>query len=93
MLCDESRESNVAQQVRGHVAVSAAFPIQSGPLRRSPAWIFDNQVEHASRENKRSFGLIILTVLKVSQTFELCEAVLLYSTSVEGEDEQFQTRV
>jgi hypothetical protein len=28
----------------------AVLPDPSGPLRRCPAWIFDNQVEHASRE-------------------------------------------
>jgi hypothetical protein len=30
----------------------AAIPDPSGPLRRFPAWIFDNQVEHASREKR-----------------------------------------
>ena len=35
----------------------------SGSLRRTLLWIFDNQVEHASREKQIEFGLIILTVL------------------------------
>jgi hypothetical protein len=34
-------------------AAMLRFPDPSGPLRRLPAWIFDNQVEHASRENGR----------------------------------------
>ena len=40
----------------------AAIPDPSGPLRRLPARIFDNQVEHASREKTMKFGLIILTM-------------------------------
>ena len=50
-----------------------------GPLRRTARRIFDNQVEHASRENKIRFGLIILTSKMLSQTFELCEAQLTLS--------------
>ena len=38
---------------------------KSGPLRRSPLRIFDNQVEHASREKSKKFGLIILTIFKL----------------------------
>src|SRR5271167_3571247 len=32
-------------------------PDPNGPLRRFPAWIFDNQVEHASRESEEDLGL------------------------------------
>src|SRR5258708_29177230 len=46
---------NAAQQVRGHAARAADSLIQSGPLRRNPARIFDNQVEHASREKTMKF--------------------------------------
>jgi hypothetical protein len=34
----------------------------NGPLRRQPLRIFDNQVEHASREKSMKFGLMILTM-------------------------------
>jgi hypothetical protein len=41
----------------------AADSIQSGPLRRTPGRIFDNQVEHASREITMKFGLIIILTM------------------------------
>ena len=40
----------------------AVIPIQQ-PAEAVPARIFDNQVEHASRENTERSGLIILTIL------------------------------
>jgi len=40
----------------------AAGSIQNGPLRRIAVRIFDNQDEHASRENTERSGLIILTM-------------------------------
>ncbi len=43
--------------------VELRIPIPNGPLRRYTGRIFDNQVEHASRENARRSGLIILTKL------------------------------
>ena len=54
-------------------AARLRFPDPNGPLRRFPAWIFDNQVEHASRENREDFGLIILTMLVLRSLFERCE--------------------
>jgi hypothetical protein len=54
-------------------AARLRFPDPSGPLRRFPAWIFDNQVEHASRENREDLGLIILTMLVLRSLFERCE--------------------
>ena len=53
-------------------AARLRFPDPSGPLRRFPAWIFDNQVEHASRENREDLGLIILTMLVLRSLFERC---------------------
>jgi len=49
------------------------FPDPSGPLRRSPAWIFDNQVEHASRENGRRSWFDHSHNVSPSQPFERCE--------------------
>lgn len=40
----------------------AVIPIQQ-TAQADPARIFDNQVEHASRENTERSGLIILTIL------------------------------
>ena len=61
-------------------AARLRFPDPSGPLRRFPAWIFDNQVEHASRENREDLGLIILTMLELRSHFERCGAD--YSTDL-----------
>ncbi len=54
---------------------NAAIPDPNGPLRRSPMWIFDNQVEHASRENGEDFGLILLTMLVLRSLSSAAEAV------------------
>ena len=54
-------------------AARLRFPDPSGPLRRFPAWIFDNQVEHASREDGEDLGLILLTMLVLRSHFERCE--------------------
>jgi hypothetical protein len=52
---------NQHNQVRGPAVFTEAVDlIQSGPLRRDPARIFDNQVEHASREKTMKIGLIII---------------------------------
>jgi hypothetical protein len=53
-------KSVTSSRTRGE---TAADPDPSKPLRWSPALIFENQIEHASRENRTKFGLIILTVL------------------------------
>lgn len=54
----------------------AVFPdpktARSGGTR---LWIFDNQVEHASRENGRSLVWIILTMLVLHDLSSIVEAV------------------
>ncbi len=72
------RVSAASSRTRG---VTVADPDPEGPLRRSPVWIFDNQVEHASREMKTEFGLIILTILTRSR-FERDEFGCGHRTSV-----------
>ena len=54
--------------------VVAGFFDPNGPLRRVAVRIFDNQVEHASRENTERSGLIILTMLVLHGLFERHEA-------------------
>ena len=58
-----------AQQVRGHAATQPRIPILAACSGRRRLRIFDNQVEHASRENGIKFGLIILTVLNGGTRF------------------------
>jgi hypothetical protein len=64
-IISESSRKIEAQQVRGQATgfKNQLLPsIQSGPLRRQAVRIFDNQDEHASRENTERSGLIILTM-------------------------------
>ena len=54
-------------------AAKLRFPDPSGPLRRFPAWIFDNQVEHASRENGRRFWFDHSHNVSPLRPFERCK--------------------
>jgi len=68
----ESSRKNTAQQVRGRAAGSQGWLRTRSKAVRSggkPLRIFDNQVEHASRENTERSGLIILTMLELHDLF------------------------
>jgi hypothetical protein len=94
-IISKSSRKIEAQQVRGRAKASktGAHSIQSGPLRRITVRIFDNQVEHASRENTDRSGLIILTMLVLRRLFEPCEADSFRRPPSTDGIIRFQTRV
>ena len=61
LSCSECSEEPTARKFEGLRRIRRRSRSKSGPLRRIPLRIFDNQVERASRERSAGIGLIILT--------------------------------